>query len=97
MEHAPYERLKWRVLREFGVLPTDERAVAMTDRDYLWCLLHLSLDEEEELARLCPACRTQAREERCPICGCPAGESEGMENPAFDEDRYRRMREGVSG
>ena len=29
----------------------------MKARDYLWCALHLALDREEELARLCPACR----------------------------------------
>ena len=26
----------------------------MTDGDYLWCALNLLLDQEEELARLCP-------------------------------------------
>ena len=35
----------------------------MTDRDYLWCALNLALDREEELARLCPACREWAEEE----------------------------------
>ena len=34
----------------------------MTDRDYLWCALNLALDREEELARLCPACRERAEE-----------------------------------
>ncbi|MFR4560429.1 MAG: molybdopterin oxidoreductase [Flavonifractor plautii] len=31
-----------------------------------WCALHLALDREEELARLCPARRREAAEERCP-------------------------------
>ena len=57
----------------FGALPTEERAKRMTDRDYLWCALNLALDREEELARLCPACRTQAEEEPCPVCGAPRG------------------------
>ena len=26
----------------------------MRDRDYVWCLSHLALDQEEELERLCP-------------------------------------------
>ena len=34
----------------------------MKARDYLWCALHLALDREEELARLCPACRREAAE-----------------------------------
>ena len=26
----------------------------MRDRDYVWCLTHMALDQEEELSRLCP-------------------------------------------
>lgn len=83
------------MLREFRALPTEKRAREMTDRDFLWCLVNLSMDEEEELERLCPACRAEALEERCPVCGAPAGESEAMVNPAFDQARYERMRRGV--
>ena len=43
----PYERLKWRVLRAFGALPTEERAREMTDEDYYYCALHLALDGRE--------------------------------------------------
>ena len=32
-----YERLKWRVLKRFGVLPSEMRARRMTDREYLYC------------------------------------------------------------
>ena len=52
MEHAPYERLKWRVLRYAGALPSEKRAQEMTDADYLYCLVHEMLDREEELERL---------------------------------------------
>ena len=34
MEHAPYERLKWRVLRYAGALPSEKRAQEMTDADF---------------------------------------------------------------
>ena len=44
MEHAPYERLKWRVLRYAGALPSEKRAQEMTDADYLYCLAHEMLD-----------------------------------------------------
>ena len=47
MEHAPYERLKWRVLRYAGALPSEKRAQEMTDADYLYCLVHEMLDHEE--------------------------------------------------
>ena len=46
MEHAPYERLKWRVLRYAGALPSEKRAQEMTDADYLYCLVHEMLDRE---------------------------------------------------
>lgn len=58
MEHAPYERLKWRVLRYAGALPSEKRAQEMTDADYLYCLVHEMLDREEAMERLCPECRT---------------------------------------
>ena len=48
MEHAPYERLKWRVLRYAGALPSEKRAQEMTDADYLYCLVHEMLDREDD-------------------------------------------------
>ena len=69
----------------------------MTDRDYLWCLLQMTLDEEEELERMCPTCRLEAQEERCPVCGMPTDSGEGMHNAAFDEERYLRLKRGEDG
>ena len=43
----------------------------MKARDFLWCAVNLLLDREEELDRLCPACRAQAEEARCLCCGAP--------------------------
>ena len=90
----PWQRLRWRVLRQFGALPTEERAKEMTDGDYLWCAVNLLLDEEEEAARLCPACREEARAERCPVCGRETGTVSRGENPAFDWARFERMKRG---
>ena len=66
----------------------------MTDRDYLFCALHLILDEEEELDALCPACRVRAEEERCPVCGELLGGMGAGINPAFDPERFQRMKRG---
>lgn len=82
------------MLRAFGALPTEERARAMRERDFVWCLAHMALDREEELARLCPSCRAKAEEDRCPVCGLPAQLWEGAVNPAFDQKRYERMKRG---
>lgn len=93
----PGERLRWRVLREFHALPTEARAREMKDRDYLWCLANGLLDREEELGRLCPDCRAKAEQARCPVCSRPedAGQpGEGGSNPAFDLERFRRLKEG---
>lgn len=62
----------------------------MTDRDYLWCALNLALDREEELERLCPACRGRADEEICPVCG-ESTESWGYSS-GFDMDRFERLK-----
>ena len=75
LKGLPQERLKWKVLRAFGALPTEERARAMTGRDYLWCALHLLLDEEEILDRLCPACRAGRRRRLARCAGAPPGRS----------------------
>lgn len=89
------ERLRWRVLRTFGALPTEERARAMKARDYLWCALNLMLDEEETLDALCPTCRREAEEGRCPSCGAPVGRKDGGgDNPAFDWERFEELRQG---
>lgn len=64
---------------------------------YLWCALHLALDREEELARLCPACRSEAAEERCPACGALRTETAVGQNAAFDEARFERLKRGESG
>ena len=82
------------MLREFKALPSEKRVRDMTREEYLWCLVQLTLDDEEELDRLCPACRAEALEGRCPACGAPAGESEGMVNPAFDMQQYEKLRGG---
>ena len=94
LKGLPQERLKWKVLRAFGALPTEERVRAMTGRDYLWCALHLLLDEEEVLDRLCPVCRDQVGKDCCPVCGGQTGEMAAGINGAFDWEKFRALREG---
>lgn len=67
----------------------------MKDRDFLWCALNLILDEEEELAGLCPTCRSKAMEERCSVCGVPVAAWEGSVNGEFDLARFQRMKRGI--
>lgn len=69
----------------------------MKARDFLWCALNLMLDDEEELAGLCPDCRERAMEERCAVCGVPLVLAEGGVNGGFDENRFRRLKRGEVG
>ncbi len=79
------------------MLPGEERARRMTQREYLYCILQQWLDEEEQLENLCPACLAQVQERRCSRCGAPLADTDGMENTAFDMERYRRLKEGETG
>ena len=56
--------------------------------------LNLLLDGEETLDALCPACRAEAREGRCPVCGAATGGDRTGENAGFDPERFERMRRG---
>lgn len=83
------------MLREFRALPTETRAREMKDRDYLWCAVHTLLDREEELDRLCPECRAEAEELRCPGCGRPVPLWwESAANEAFDRGRFEALKGG---
>lgn len=83
------------MLREFGALPTEDRVKEMKDRDYLWCLIQQLLDREEELEQMCPQCRTQIQQERCPCCGTPRlSWGESGTNAAFDWQRFEQMQGG---
>ena len=66
----------------------------MKDRDFLWCALNLMLDDEEELAQLCPTCRERALEERCAVCAVPLSLAEGCVNATFDEGRFQMLKRG---
>lgn len=93
LEKAPYERIKWRVLRAFGVLPSEKRAQEMTDGDYLYCVMQMALDEEEERKCLCPQCREETERNVCVCCGAALPE----ENENFDEARFEELRQsGIS-
>lgn len=66
----------------------------MKNRDYLWCVLNLMLDDEEEFSRLCPSCRAEAERENCPVCGAPTGAVSGGENASFDWARFEALEQG---
>lgn len=87
-EPTDEERLRWRVMRLFGVLPTERRAKRLTANALRRCALHLQLDDEEMLRDVCPQCRDALLERRCPVCGAVRFE----ENPNFDPARFEELK-----
>jgi hypothetical protein len=67
----PVERLRWRVLDYFGVLPGSAPDRAASDEDCLLAAAHMVLD-----------LRQRAQKEKAGL------------NPAFDEARFERLKEG---
>lgn len=82
------------MLQSFGALPTEARVKDLCERDYLWCALHLLLDEEERLAALCPTCRERAVREPCPVCGVEIAACSTEVNEGFDWTRFAKLKEG---
>ena len=76
-------RLRWKVMRALGLFPKD-----MTERQLMTCVMHMALDSEEELARLCPDCRQTLSHDACPVCGGAAM----TVNPNFDPKRFEELK-----
>lgn len=84
-------------MREFRILPHDAKAKGILDREFLWCGLQLLLDEEEELARLCPSCRLKAEEHRCTACGILQDAVSTGVNENFDLNLFYQRGRGEVG
>lgn len=89
----PEERIRWKVLKTFGVLPSEARAREMTWGDYLYCALQMMLDRKDQMEKLCPQCQSRAEEARCSLCGREISGEMGK-NPAFDQKRFEEMKRG---
>lgn len=81
-------RLRWAVLRAFGIAPWEKRAKKMTPDDLRACVLQMTLDDEAQLADVCPRCREDLLRRRCPVCG----EVRFEENPNFDPEKFEELR-----
>lgn len=91
LREAPMERIRWKVLRAFLALPTEERVKNMTEGDYLYCAAQLLLDREEQMEKLCPECR-ENRKNLCPGCGRQLSGEQNV-NPQFDMGRFEELKQ----
>lgn len=83
-----YERLKWRVLKRFGVLPSEMRARHMTDGS-ISTARHSCCSMSRRNSRQCaPRAGERAKRRLCPVCGEPVPE----ENAGFDEGRFEELK-----
>ena len=81
----PAGRLRWKLARRLGTAPW----TGTPGRDeYLYALANLSVDRDEALEALCPACRQAVGDGRCRACGA----SLPTVNPGFDETRYEELK-----
>lgn len=48
IESSSMARLRWLVLKEFGVLPGSKRAGELSDMDCIWCGAQMVLDRREK-------------------------------------------------
>lgn len=85
---SSYERVKWKILKSFGVLPSEPRAHKMTDGDYLYCAVQTILDAQEQQSKLCSKCRQELEEDRCIRC---AGALDQV-NESFDTARFEELK-----
>lgn len=51
LAQSPMERLKWLVLREFGVLPGSKKALELSEADFVICGANMVLDRRRALGR----------------------------------------------
>ncbi len=47
LEKDHMERLRWLVLREFGIIPGSKRALCISDWDILRCAAHMVIDSRD--------------------------------------------------
>jgi len=48
LSRDPKARLRWRILRGFGVLPNERRGRRLSDEDLIDCALHMVIDREKK-------------------------------------------------
>jgi hypothetical protein len=61
----------------------------MTEGQWIWMMIHMSLDNEEQLEKICKPCQEKAKEDRCTSCNTLL---DIEVNPNFDESLFEKLK-----
>lgn len=60
----------------------------MTEGQWLWILIHQSIDNDEQIEKMCKDCKDELSIEKCNTCG----KKQQDINPNFDEEFFKRLK-----
>lgn len=66
----------------------------MTSGQLLVEQLHMVLDHEEQLEKMCPKCRKESEKDGCIRCGKESKQISAGTNKGFDREKFERMKRG---
>jgi hypothetical protein len=61
----------------------------MTEGQWIWMMVHMSIDNEEQLEKVCGTCQEKAQEHRCMSCNELLDKEV---NPNFDEELFNKLK-----
>ena len=61
----------------------------MTEGQWVWMMVHMSLDNDEQLEKICNSCKEKAEEHRCTSCNSLLNKEV---NPNFDEELFKKLK-----
>ena len=67
----------------------------MTDEQWTWLYVNWRMDNDEQLERMCPKCREEAKDNsKCTRCGTKIADDNTFVNPNFDPSRFEKLSKG---
>jgi gamma-glutamyl phosphate reductase len=61
----------------------------MTDGQWVWMMVHMSIDNDEQLEKVCKSCQEKSKEDRCTSCNALL---DVEVNPNFDEELFEKLK-----
>ena len=77
-------------------MPSSDNFRNLTDEHWLWLFANQTIDNDEQLERMCPKCKDEATStDKCIRCGkvLPNDENRFI-NPNFDRSKFEKLSNG---